>query len=258
MGRQLELCLEDSATDDAVAAEKAEKLVREDAVDVILGGIYSSTRQAIKRPGRRGGEDALHLSGAVRGSGVRPAHLLHRSRAGAAGRPADSVADGEDRREEVLPSLGRLHLAARPQRARHRGRQRERRRDRGRGVLPARPHRLHRDRQADQRERCRDRLQHDRAARRDAVLRGAVSLRVRRPRRPARLHLHGRELPQPDARRPLRRALQLPRLLPGGQRPIQRKASRAVQRPLPRRGRSSRAAAPAPASTADCGSGPPP
>ena len=50
LGRQLVLCLEDSATDDAVAAEKAEKLVREDAVDVILGGIYSSTRQAIKRP----------------------------------------------------------------------------------------------------------------------------------------------------------------------------------------------------------------
>src|SRR3954464_4436047 len=50
LGRQLELCLEDSATDDAVAAEKAEKLVREDEVDVILGGIYSSTRQAIKGP----------------------------------------------------------------------------------------------------------------------------------------------------------------------------------------------------------------
>ena len=50
LGRQLELRLEDSATDDAVAAEKAEKLVREDAVDVILGGIYSSTRQAIKGP----------------------------------------------------------------------------------------------------------------------------------------------------------------------------------------------------------------
>ena len=50
LGRRLELCLEDSATDDAVAAEKAEKLVREDGVDVILGGIYSSTRQAIKGP----------------------------------------------------------------------------------------------------------------------------------------------------------------------------------------------------------------
>ena len=50
LGRRLELCLEDSATDDAVAAEKAEKLVREDEVDVILGGIYSSARQAIKGP----------------------------------------------------------------------------------------------------------------------------------------------------------------------------------------------------------------
>ena len=50
LGRRVELCLEDSATDDAVAAEKAEKLVREDEVDVILGGIYSSTRQAIKGP----------------------------------------------------------------------------------------------------------------------------------------------------------------------------------------------------------------
>src|ERR1700745_1585060 len=50
LGRQLELCLENSATDDALAAEKAEKLVREDEVDVILGRIYSSTRQAIKGP----------------------------------------------------------------------------------------------------------------------------------------------------------------------------------------------------------------
>jgi ABC-type branched-subunit amino acid transport system substrate-binding protein len=50
LGRQLELCIEDSATDDAVAAEKATKLVERDQVEVILGGIYSSTRQAIKGP----------------------------------------------------------------------------------------------------------------------------------------------------------------------------------------------------------------
>jgi len=50
LGRQLELYLEDSATTDSVAAEMAAKLVREDRVDVILGGIYSSTRQAIKGP----------------------------------------------------------------------------------------------------------------------------------------------------------------------------------------------------------------
>src|SRR3954451_24119075 len=48
LGRHLELCLEDGATDDAVAAAAATKLVEEDNVDVVFGGIFSSTRQAIK------------------------------------------------------------------------------------------------------------------------------------------------------------------------------------------------------------------
>ncbi len=48
LGRHLELCLEDGATDDAVAAAKAAKLVEQDNVDVVFGGIFSSTRQAIK------------------------------------------------------------------------------------------------------------------------------------------------------------------------------------------------------------------
>jgi urea transport system substrate-binding protein len=48
LGRQLELCLEDSATDDAVAAAKAAKLVEDDDVHVVFGGIYSSTRLMIK------------------------------------------------------------------------------------------------------------------------------------------------------------------------------------------------------------------
>jgi len=50
LGRQIALYLEDSATTDSVAAAKATKLVQQDQVDVILGGIYSSTRQAIKGP----------------------------------------------------------------------------------------------------------------------------------------------------------------------------------------------------------------
>src|SRR5690242_97807 len=48
LGRRVELYVEDSATSDAMAADKAASLV-ERGVDVILGGIYSSTRQAIKR-----------------------------------------------------------------------------------------------------------------------------------------------------------------------------------------------------------------
>ena len=50
LGRHLDLYLEDSASDDDVAAATARKLVEQDQVDVILGGIYSSTRQAIKGP----------------------------------------------------------------------------------------------------------------------------------------------------------------------------------------------------------------
>lgn len=50
LGRRVELCLEDSATDDRVAEAKARKLIQQDQVDVVLGGILSSTRQAIKGP----------------------------------------------------------------------------------------------------------------------------------------------------------------------------------------------------------------
>ena len=50
LGRQLELHLEDGATIDSVAEAKATKLIQHDKVDVIFGGIYSSTRQAIKGP----------------------------------------------------------------------------------------------------------------------------------------------------------------------------------------------------------------
>src|SRR5215212_38106 len=47
LGREVKLCLEDSETSDAAAAAAAARLVDQD-VDVILGGIYSSARQAIK------------------------------------------------------------------------------------------------------------------------------------------------------------------------------------------------------------------
>jgi branched-chain amino acid transport system substrate-binding protein len=49
LGQQIELHLTDSETTDEAAAACATKLV-EEGVDVILGGIFSSTRQAIKGP----------------------------------------------------------------------------------------------------------------------------------------------------------------------------------------------------------------
>jgi ABC-type branched-subunit amino acid transport system substrate-binding protein len=48
LGRQIELYVEDGETTDSVAEAKAAKLIEEHGVDVIFGGIYSSTRQAIK------------------------------------------------------------------------------------------------------------------------------------------------------------------------------------------------------------------
>jgi urea transport system substrate-binding protein len=56
LGRLVELIIEDSASDDARAAASATKLVQQDQVDVILGGIFSSTRQAIKTPAVEVGE----------------------------------------------------------------------------------------------------------------------------------------------------------------------------------------------------------
>jgi branched-chain amino acid transport system substrate-binding protein len=50
LGRQIDLYVEDGATIDSVAEAKATKLVAHDKVDVIFGGVYSSTRQAIKGP----------------------------------------------------------------------------------------------------------------------------------------------------------------------------------------------------------------
>jgi ABC-type branched-subunit amino acid transport system substrate-binding protein len=50
LGRHIDLCLEDSETTDSAAEAKATKLVQQDQVDVIFGGIYSSTREAIKGP----------------------------------------------------------------------------------------------------------------------------------------------------------------------------------------------------------------
>ena len=50
LGREVKLYVEDSATIDSVAEAKATKLIQHDGVDVLCGGIYSSTRQAIKGP----------------------------------------------------------------------------------------------------------------------------------------------------------------------------------------------------------------
>jgi branched-chain amino acid transport system substrate-binding protein len=49
-GKPIELYLEDTATDEKVAVGNVRKLIQERKVDVVLGGITSSMRQAIKDP----------------------------------------------------------------------------------------------------------------------------------------------------------------------------------------------------------------
>src|SRR5215470_6049317 len=48
LGRPVQMLLEDTATNEALAVTKVRKLVIQDRVDVVLGGITSSMRNAIK------------------------------------------------------------------------------------------------------------------------------------------------------------------------------------------------------------------
>jgi urea transport system substrate-binding protein len=48
LGRQLEMVLVDSASDPAVGATVAKKLVEQDRVDMVIGGVASNMREAIK------------------------------------------------------------------------------------------------------------------------------------------------------------------------------------------------------------------
>ncbi len=56
LGREVKLIVEDGATIDSVAVAKATKLLENDRVDVLFGGIFSSTRQAIKGPVKKNGK----------------------------------------------------------------------------------------------------------------------------------------------------------------------------------------------------------
>ena len=165
LGRQLELHLEDSATDDAVAAAKAAKLVEEDQVDVVFGGIYSSTRQAIKGPAVVEGKTLYIYPEQYEGQESDPLIFCTGPVPAQQVDPFIPWLMRETGAKTFYLPVGRLHLAARAERARPGGRHGERRHDRRRGVLPARPHGLPRDRRADHRERRRRRVQHDRAAR---------------------------------------------------------------------------------------------
>ena len=78
LGRSLQLFVEDTASNESVAVNNVRKLIQRDKVDVVFGGITSSMRNAIKDVDRHAGQDAVHLSPALRRPGMHAVHLLHR------------------------------------------------------------------------------------------------------------------------------------------------------------------------------------
>ena len=98
LGRPVELFVEDSATDDEVAAAVA-RPTRGRRRGRRRGRDLQLDAPSHQGPRGRRGRQALHLPRAVRGAGIPSADLLHRSRAGPAGRAVLPVADGGDGRD---------------------------------------------------------------------------------------------------------------------------------------------------------------
>ena len=234
LGRNLELCLEDGATDDATAAAVAAKLVEQDNVDVVFGGIFSSTRQAIKGEAvvkgktlyiypeqYEGGESDplifctgpgpaqqidLFIPWLMRETGAKTfyfpsadyiwPHVLNK-------RVRDVVTanGGSIVGEEYFP-LDHMEYAATVERINSSGADVVFNTIVPPGVSP--------------------------------FFEELLRLRLREPRRTPRLHVLRRELPEHGAGRSRRGAVRLPRLLPGHRRPVQPEAARAVRRALSR------------------------
>ena len=233
LGRQLELHLEDGATDDAVAAEAAAE-ARRARVDVIFGGIYSSTRQAIKGPAVVEGKTLYIYPEQYEGQESDPLIFC------TGPVPAQQV-------DPFIPWLMRetgaktFYLPSADYIWPHvmNARVREVVTANGGAIVGEEYYPLD---HMDYRETV-ERIAASGADAVfntivppgvDAVLRGAVRVRLHEPRRTARLHVLRRELPEHGAGRARRGAVRLPRLLPGRRRPVQPQAARAVRRAVSR------------------------
>jgi ABC-type branched-subunit amino acid transport system substrate-binding protein len=70
LGRPIDLIVEDGETVDSVAKAKTAKLIDEDKVDVVVGGIYSSTRQAIASEAVARGKRFISIPNGTKGRKV--------------------------------------------------------------------------------------------------------------------------------------------------------------------------------------------
>ena len=114
LGRQRRAATSRTArpTDSAAEAEAA-KLVQQDHVDVIFGGIYSSTRQAIKGPAVVEGKTLYIYPEQYEGQECDPLIFCTGPVPAQQVEPLIPWLMRADGGEEVLPAVGRLHLAAR-------------------------------------------------------------------------------------------------------------------------------------------------
>lgn len=110
LGRPIELYIEDTASNESVAVGNVRKLIQRDKVDMVLGGLASSMRNAIKDVIVSRGK-TLYIYPQFYEGGMHAIPVLQRRHTGAAMRHIYPVAD-QERRQEICPSRFQLHLAA--------------------------------------------------------------------------------------------------------------------------------------------------
>ena len=116
LGRPLQIVLEDTATNEALAVTKVRKLVTQDKVDVVLGALQARCATPSRTPSSIAARPCTSITRSCTKARVHALPVLHRPHAGAAMRHLHPVAD-QKRRQEILSALGRLRVAARAQRS---------------------------------------------------------------------------------------------------------------------------------------------
>ena len=112
LGQPIELFLEDTASDPKIAVGNVRRLIQDHKVDVVLGGITSAMRQAIKDPIVNRGRTLYIYPELYRGSGMHQVPVQHGANPGPAMRSADPLPDQDTRQEALWHAVGELYLAA--------------------------------------------------------------------------------------------------------------------------------------------------
>ena len=180
MGRKIEAIIEDGASDWPTFAEKARKLLERDKVACDLRLLHVGVAQGgAAGDGEEQGPPLL--PDVLRGARAVAQHHVHGAGGDAVGDRRRRLA-GQEQGQELLPDRLRLHLAAHDQQDRQADDREGGRQGGGRGLLPARSHRVLVGDQQDQGVQGGRHPQHRR--RRAATSRSTSS--SRRPASPAR------------------------------------------------------------------------